>query len=96
MTTDDLQPTQEFPDMIGGVPKLTKEQAAIIGLYTGVVCGPFSDVHEYAEKIMGRPIWTHQFPAMEAELKAKAKPDFLAMCYDAVWAETAEIVQGAK
>lgn len=34
--------------------RLTKQQAAIIGAYTGIVAGPFSDLHEYAEKIMGR------------------------------------------
>lgn len=42
------------------VPKLTKEQAAIVGVYTGVSCGPFSDIHELAEKLLGRPVWTHE------------------------------------
>jgi hypothetical protein len=66
------------------IPRLTKEQAAIIGLYTGVSCGPFSDVHELAERVAGRPIWTHQFAekALWEELKTKIKPEFLALCYD--------------
>ena len=65
-------------------PKLTKEQAAIIGLYTGVTCGPFSDIHEYAEKLTGGPIFTHQFAnkLFVEQLKEKAKPDFLAICFN--------------
>lgn len=62
--------------------KLTKEQAAIIGAYTGVLAGPFSDMAEYAERKLGRPIWTHQYPAIAAELKAAAKEDFLAICHE--------------
>ena len=41
--------------------RLTKEQAAIIGLYTGICCGPFSDIQELDEKLAGRPIFTHEF-----------------------------------
>lgn len=63
------------------IPKLTKEQAAVVGLYTGIVCGPFSDIHELAERLAGHPIWTHQFPAMNDKLKELAKPMFLEMCY---------------
>jgi hypothetical protein len=63
-------------------PPLTKEQAAIIGLYTGITAGPFSDVHALAEKTLGRPIWTHQFASEELckELREKIKPEFLAIC----------------
>lgn len=63
--------------------KLTKQQAAIIGLYTEVTCGPFADIHEYAEKILGRPIFTHEFASSKliAELKEKAKADFIAICH---------------
>lgn len=66
------------------VPRLTKEQAAIIGAFTGISCGPFADVHELAEKKLRRPIWTHQFANSElwAELKLAVRPDFLALCYE--------------
>jgi hypothetical protein len=62
--------------------KLTKEQAAIIGLYTGISCGGFGDIHELAEKLMGHPIWTHQFADKEFvnTLKEKVKPLFLEIC----------------
>lgn len=74
MTT--THPTQ------ASVPVLTKEQAAIVGCFTGVSAGPFSDVHELAEKLLGRPIWTHEFASSETweELKAAAKPLFLEIC----------------
>lgn len=64
--------------------RLTKEQAAIIGLYTGVACGPFQDIQELAEKVAECPLWTHQFAneALWKELKEKVKPQFIALCYD--------------
>jgi hypothetical protein len=63
-------------------PKLTKEQAAIIGLYTGVTCGPFADIHELAEKLLGRPIFTHEFAKEDfvEDLKNKATDMFLEIC----------------
>lgn len=62
--------------------KLTKTQAAIIGAYTGITAGPFEDMHEYIEKIMGRPVFTHELANTNtiAEIKQKAKPDFLVIC----------------
>ena len=33
-------------------PRLTREQAAIIGAYTGICCGPFSDIHALAEALL--------------------------------------------
>jgi hypothetical protein len=60
-------------------PALTKEQAAILGAYTGTLCGPFPDLHEYAERVLGRSIWTHQFPSLSQELKEAAKDDFLSI-----------------
>jgi hypothetical protein len=66
------------------IPRLTKEQAAIIGAYTGFTAGPFGDIQEYAEKILGRSVWTHEFAdrALMEELKAAAKPDFLSICHE--------------
>ena len=69
------------PDVV--VPKLTKEQAAIIGLFTGVSCGPFADVQQLAEELTGRPIFTHEFARKETwdEVKNAVRPQFLALCY---------------
>lgn len=63
--------------------RLTKEQAAIIGAYTGIATGPFSIIHEYAEKKLGRPIFTHEFASQEMmdKIAAAAKEDFLSICF---------------
>ena len=67
--------------------KLTKEQAAIIGAYTGIACGPFTDIHGLVEKLLNRPVYTHEFGSMfggekmMAEVKEKVKPLFLEICY---------------
>lgn len=60
---------------------LTREQAAVIGAYTGVVCGSFSDLHEYIEKIMGRPVFTHELAdrGLADRIKVAAAPDFMAL-----------------
>ena len=62
--------------------KLTKEQAVIISAYTGVLCCNFSDMHEYVEKLLGRPVWTHEFGSklVKDEIEAKSKSDFLSIC----------------
>ena len=64
--------------------RLTKEQAAVIGAYTGFTAGPFADIQEYAERKLGRPCWTHEFgkPEFTEHLHLAAKEDFLALCYE--------------
>lgn len=64
------------------IPKLTKEQAAIVGAYTGFAAGPFDAIHEYASKKMGRPVWSHEFSdkAFCEKLREASKSDFLAIC----------------
>ena len=65
--------------MLTDVPSLTKEQAAIIGAYTGIACGPFGDVREYVEKKTGQMLTDTAMIVMN--VKAIAKEDFLAICY---------------
>jgi hypothetical protein len=62
--------------------KLTNEQAAIIGAFTGIACGPFSDIHGYAENMLGRPVFTHEFANKETwkELREACRDDFLDIC----------------
>lgn len=63
--------------------KLTREQAAIIGAYTGVLAGNFSDMHEYIERIMKRPVFTHEMgnEVIANQIKEAAKADFLAIAH---------------
>ena len=60
---------------------MTKKEGAIISVFTGIMVGSFSDMHEYSEKIMGTPIFTHQFGSKEfcEKIKEKARPDFIAL-----------------
>jgi hypothetical protein len=62
--------------------KLTREQAAIIGLYTGVSVGPFEDVHRLAEDLLGRPVFTHELANDNVweKLKELIKPQFVDLC----------------
>lgn len=62
--------------------KLTSEQAAILGAFTGTLCGPVWDFIEYASKVMGRPVYTHELAsaAFEAALREAARADFIAIC----------------
>ena len=63
------------------VPALTKEQAAILGAFTGILCGPFSDLHRYAEVKLGRAVWTHEFgsEAVSKQLREASREDFMSI-----------------
>jgi len=45
--------------------QLTREQAAILGVYTGILLGPFSDLQAKIEEILGRPVWSHELGNQE-------------------------------
>lgn len=66
------------------IPRLTKEQSAIISAYTGFLAGNFSDMHEYIEKVMKRPVFTHEMasPAFMDQLRQASKEDFLSICFE--------------
>ena len=61
--------------------KLTREQGAIISAYTGFLAGPFEDLHVYAEKLLRRPIFTHEFAntKISEKLHELSKDDFIAL-----------------
>lgn len=64
-------------------PPLTRRQAAIIGAYTGITCGPFGDVHEYVDGLPGfKGISTIGFamPGVADRIREAATADFLAIC----------------
>lgn len=60
---------------------LSHEDAVIVSAYTGVLACKFSDMHEYVEKKMGRPVWTHEFASASFmdELRDACRDDFLAI-----------------
>jgi hypothetical protein len=60
---------------------MTKREAAIVSAYTGFLLGYFTDLHEYIEEILGRPVWTHEMASesFADELKEAARADFVAI-----------------
>jgi len=60
---------------------ITKREAAIISTYTGILIGEFSDVHKYIEKIMGRPVFTHELAnkSFMEEIQEKSRDDFISI-----------------
>ena len=67
-----------------GYGKLTRAQGAIISAYTGITAGNFGDMQTYAENLLGRPIFTHEFAFKEVwdELREAARADFISICAD--------------
>lgn len=61
---------------------MTKREAAIVSAYTGYLIGEFSDFQAYAKEVMGRPIFTHEFPSIADELKEASKEDFMSIKID--------------
>ena len=57
---------------------MTKHEAAIVSAYTGHFIGDFSELHQYIEKVMGRPVLTHQMAnqVFIDELRKKTYADF--------------------
>lgn len=43
---------------------ITKKEAAIISLHTGILLGKFEDVHAHLEELLGRPVFTHEIPIL--------------------------------
>jgi hypothetical protein len=68
--------------MQNGGAGMTKHEAIVVSAYTGFLMCDFGDVHEYVEKKLGRPIWTHEFAdkSIWEEIREKIKPDFLKIC----------------
>lgn len=62
--------------------RLTRKQAAIIGLFTGFACGPFEDIQALGDKLTGEATFTHQYGNLMfvERLKELVKPQFLAIC----------------
>lgn len=62
---------------------MTLHEKVVLSAYTGIlmVTGPseLGAVYKYIEKLIGRPILTHELASetLWAEIKEKAKPDFL-------------------
>lgn len=62
---------------------MTDKEKAIVMAFTGtcMLAGDkFSIFHKYIEDIMGRPVYTHEFPYIADEIRKKSEADFIALC----------------
>lgn len=64
---------------------MTDREKAIVEAYTGtcMLVGDKRNIfYKYVNKIMGRPIYTHEFAYdyIQKELKGKSKDDFIKLC----------------
>lgn len=61
---------------------MTLKERVIVSAYTGVLMCPMHDMCKYIKELLGHPVYTHELadPQVMAEIKEKAKPDFLALC----------------
>lgn len=62
---------------------MTNVEKAIIMAYTGTCMltgDKFNIFLEYVEKLMGRPVYTHELGFLADEIKEKAKDDFIELC----------------
>lgn len=67
---------------------MTKHECAIVMAHAGICMltgDDFGIYHEYIEKIMGRPVWTHELaiPEVVEEITQKSLNDFLDLCKNA-------------
>lgn len=56
---------------------MTKEEAIIISAYTGyLLTKDFEAVHEFCEKLLKRPIYSHEFAddSLHREIQERCKP----------------------
>lgn len=61
---------------------MTKQEKIIVSAYTGVLMCDFDDVHEYIQRKLGRPVYTHELAGkgIQKEVKEKSHEDFLEIC----------------
>ena len=62
--------------------QMTHKEAVLLSAYTGfLLTEDFSDVHKFCEKILNRPIYSHEFSIEETieEIRGKCKPMILEM-----------------
>lgn len=63
---------------------MNKREAAILSAFTGIMIGSFSDMHEYVEEKLGRPVFTSEFGSEKfaAQLKEAVRGDFIKLNED--------------
>lgn len=63
---------------------MTLDEKIVVSAYTGYLMCDFNEIHRYVEKLLGRPVFTHELAheAIQNEIRKKSKADFLKICAD--------------
>lgn len=62
---------------------MTKQECAIVEAFTGIAMLKGKDekyLYQYVEGLIGRPVLEHEIFSLAAEIKEKARPDFINLC----------------
>ena len=64
----------------GGV--MTKREAAIVSAYTGYLIGELGELYKDLSELIGRPVYTHEIPAISDKYHSRIRQDFVIMEVD--------------
>ena len=56
---------------------MTRREATIVSAYTRYFIGELGDLYNYLSELAGRPVFTHEIPALLDEYHSKIKQDFV-------------------
>ena len=61
--------------------RLTDHQCAVLTAFTGILLGRMTAFHKYAEHLLERPVYTHEFAEREVwdRLKELSRDDVMAL-----------------
>lgn len=64
---------------------MTDQEKCVVMAHTGICMltgEKFSLFHAYIEKLLGRPVYTHELAYLGNIIKEKSKEDFIKLCKD--------------
>lgn len=61
---------------------MTKHEKLVVSAYTGYLMTSFAEFHEYVEKVLARPIFTHELgeEILTHKLQDAVREDFYKIC----------------
>ena len=65
---------------------MTKQECAIVTAYTDISMLRGDDLkylYKYLSGFLGRPVYTHEIPAVCMQFRDRIREDFIALCRDA-------------
>lgn len=56
---------------------MTRREATIVSAYTDFFIGELDDLYKYLSELVGRPVYSHEIPAVLYEYHSRIKQDFM-------------------